>query len=33
MAGGQAFANAANNISNYAMLYGLKNQKPTGTTG
>ena len=26
MAGGQAFANAANNISNYAMLYGLKNQ-------
>lgn len=33
MAAGQAFGNAANSISNYAMLYGLKNQKPTGTTG
>ena len=31
MAGGQAFANAANNISNYAMLYGLKNQRPSGS--
>lgn len=33
MAGGQAWGNAANNISNYAMLYGLKNQNPPGTTG
>jgi hypothetical protein len=33
MAAGQAFGNAANTISNYAMLYGLKNQRPTGTTG
>jgi hypothetical protein len=31
MAAGQAFGNAANSISNYAMLYGLKNQNPTST--
>ena len=30
-AAGQAWGNAANTISNYAMLYGLKNQTPTST--